>query len=109
VGVGSPKQSSTMIKRGYFSVKEFAKMNDKGVVGDICTIFYDIQGNIIKFSSHNKMIGLGSRELKNIPIVIGVACGEDKKEAILGALRGGYVNIIVTNKGVAEYLINNIE
>jgi DNA-binding transcriptional regulator LsrR (DeoR family) len=38
-----------------------------------------------------------------------VACGEDKKEAILGALRGGYINIIVTNKGVAEYLINNIK
>jgi DNA-binding transcriptional regulator LsrR (DeoR family) len=40
--------------------------------------------------------------------VIGVACGEDKQEAILGALRGGYVNIIVTSKRVAEYLMNNI-
>jgi len=109
VGVGSPKQSSTMIKRGYFSIKEFTKLTDKGVVGDICTNFYDIQGNIIKFSLHNKMIGLGLKELKHIPIVIGVSCGENKKEAILGALRGGYVNIIVTNKGVAEYLINNIE
>jgi deoxyribonucleoside regulator len=109
VGIGSPKQSSTMIKRGYFSVKEFAKLTDMGVVGDICTNFYDIQGNIIKFSLQNKMIGLGLKELKHIPIVIGLACGEDKKEAILGALRGGYINIIVTNKGVAEYLINNIK
>jgi len=109
VGIGSPKQSSTMIKRGYFSVKEFAKLTDKGVVGDICTNFYDIKGNTIKLSLHNKMIGLGLKELKHIPIVIGVACGEDKKEAILGALRGGYVNIIVTSERVAEYLINNIE
>jgi len=107
VGIGSPKQSSTMIKRGYFSIKEFVKLTDKGVVGDICTSFYDIRGNIIKFSLNNKMIGLGLKELKHIPIVIGVASGEDKKEAILGALRGGYVNIIVTNKGVAEYLIKN--
>lgn len=107
VGVGSTKQSSTMIKRGYFSIKEFTKLTDKGVVGDICTNFYDIQGNIIKFSLHNKMIGLGLKELKHIPIVIGVACGEDKQEAILGALRGGYVNIIVTNKKAAEYLIKN--
>jgi DNA-binding transcriptional regulator LsrR (DeoR family) len=109
IGIGSPKQSSTMIKRGYFSIKEFTKLTDKGVVGDICTNFYDIQGNIIKFSLDNKMIGLGLKELKHIPIVIGVACGEDKKEAILGALRGGYVNIIVTSERVAEYLINNIE
>ncbi|HDK27539.1 MAG TPA: sugar-binding transcriptional regulator, partial [Candidatus Atribacteria bacterium] len=57
----------------------------------------------------NKMIGLGLKELNHIPIVIGVACGEDKKEAILGALRGGYVNIIVTNKKVAEYLIENVK
>jgi len=107
VGIGSPKQSSTMIKRGYFSIKEFAKLTDKGIVGDICTNFYDIRGNILNLSLHNKMIGLGLKELKHIPIVIGVACGEDKKEAILGALRGGYVNIIVTNKKVAEYLIEN--
>jgi DNA-binding transcriptional regulator LsrR (DeoR family) len=109
VGIGSPKQSSTMIKRGYFSVKEFAKLNDKAVVGDICTNFYDIRGNTIKLSLHSKMIGLGLKELKHIPIVIGVACGEDKKEAILGALRGEHINIIVTNKKVAEYLIENIK
>jgi deoxyribonucleoside regulator len=108
VGIGTPKQSSTMIKRGYFSVEELSKLTDKGVVGDICTDFYDIQGNILKTSLHDKMIGLGLKELKqHIPIVIGVACGEDKKEAILGALRGGHVNIIVTNKKVAEYLIEN--
>ena len=107
VGIGSPKQSSTMIKRGYFSFKEFAKLTDKGVVGDICTNFYDIQGNILNLSLHNKMVGLGLKELKHIPIVIGVACCEAKKEAILGALRGGHVNIIVTNKKVAEYLIEN--
>ena len=107
VGIGCPnKQSSTMIKRGYFSVKEFT---GKGVVGDICTNFYDIWGNIIKFPLQNKMIGLGLKELKHIPIVIGAASGEDKKEAILGALRGGHVNIIITNERVAEYLINNIE
>ena len=107
VGIGSPKQSSTMIKRGYFSFKEFAKLTDKGVVGDICTNFYDIQGNILNLSLHNKMIGLGLKELKHIPIVIGVACCEAKKKAILGALRGGHINIIVTNKKVAEYLIEN--
>ncbi|MEA2021186.1 MAG: sugar-binding transcriptional regulator [Candidatus Caldatribacteriota bacterium] len=109
VGIGCPnKQSSTMIKRGYFSVKEFTGLTGKRVIGDICTNFYDIWGNIIKFPLQNKMIGLKLKELKHIPIVIGVACGEDKKEAILGALRGGYVNIIVTNERIAKYLINNI-
>jgi len=107
VSVGSPKQNSTMLKRGYFSIKKFNKLTDKGVVGDICASFYDIQGNVLDISSNNKIIGLGVRELKLVPIVIGVASGKNKKEAILGALRGGFINTIVTNKGVAEYLINN--
>lgn len=105
VGIGIPKPNSTMVKRGYFSAKEFAELAEKGAVGDICTNFYDIQGNICEFSLDNKRIGLGLKELKLIPDIIGVASGEEKAEAILGALRGGYINMLVTNKRVAEYLI----
>ena len=108
VGIGTPKQSSTMIKRGYFSIEELAKLTDRVVIGDICTDFYDIQGKIHETSLHDKMIGLGLEELKKIPLVIGVASGEEKKEAILGALRGRYINTIVTNKKVAEYLVKMI-
>lgn len=106
VGIGIPKPNSTMVKRGYFSVREFAELAKKGAVGDICTNFYDTQGNICEFSLDNKRIGLGLKELKLILNVIGVASGEEKAEAVLGALRGGYINMLVTNKRVAEYLIN---
>lgn len=105
VGIGIPKPNSTMVKRGYFSAKEFAELAEKGAVGDICTNFYDIQGNICEFSLDNKRIGLGLKELKLIPNVIGVASGEEKVDAILGALRGRYINMLVTNKRVAEYLV----
>jgi len=106
VGIGTAKPNSTMVKRGYFSAKEFAELAKKGAVGDICTNFYDIQGNICEFSLDNKRIGLGLKELKLIPNVIGVASGEEKVEAILGAVRRRYMNMFVTNKRVAEYLIN---
>lgn len=106
VGIGIPKPNSTMVKRGYFSAKEFAELLKKGAVGDICTNFYDIQGNICEVSLDNKRIGLRLKELELIPNVIGVASDKEKQEAILGALRGGYINMLVTNKRVAEYLIN---
>lgn len=106
VGIGIPKPNSTMVKRGYFTAREFAELTKKGATGDICTNFYDIQGNICEFSLDSKRIGLGLKELKPIPNVIGVASGEEKQEAILGALRGGYINMLVTNKRVAEHLIN---
>jgi len=106
VGIGIPKANSTMVKRGYFSAKEFTELTKKGAAGDICTNFYDIQGNTCEFSLDNRRIGLGLKELKLIPNVIGVVSGEEKAEAILGALRGRYVNMLVTNKKMAEYLIS---
>jgi lsr operon transcriptional repressor len=37
--------------------------------------------------------------------VIGVAGGLHKTEAILGALRGGYLDVLVTNEQVAHQLL----
>jgi deoxyribonucleoside regulator len=37
--------------------------------------------------------------------VIGVAGGEAKAEAILGALRGGHVNVLVTDDAAARKLL----
>jgi len=105
-GIGIPKESSTMVKRGYFSAEEFAELAKKGVVGDICTNFYDAKGNICELALDKRRVGLGLEDLRLIPDVMGVASGEEKAEAILGALRGGLVNMLVINKSVAEYLIN---
>ena len=43
-------------------------------------------------------------KFKKIPIRIGVAYGMEKKEAILASLRGGLINVLITDEHVAEYL-----
>jgi DNA-binding transcriptional regulator LsrR (DeoR family) len=43
-------------------------------------------------------IGIELADLKKIPKVLGVAGGVHKVEAILGALRGGFLNVLVTNE-----------
>jgi lsr operon transcriptional repressor len=44
-------------------------------------------------------------QLRDMPNVIGVAGGLDKLAAIAGALRGGYLDVLVTDEAVAELLL----
>ena len=38
-------------------------------------------------------------------MVVGVACGERKHQAILGALRGRWIKVLVTDQITAESLV----
>ena len=46
---------------------------------------------------HDRRIGIDLSDLKYIPKVVGVAGGLHKVPAILGALRGGFLDVLVTN------------
>jgi lsr operon transcriptional repressor len=50
---------------------------------------------------NRRMVGIELKDLQDIEQVIGVAGGEAKAEAILGALRGGHINVLVTDDGAA--------
>lgn len=68
-----------------------------GAVGDICMRFFDREGRSIP-SLLDGAIALDLARLREVPAVIGVAGGAEKAEAILGVLRGGYVDILVTDE-----------
>jgi DNA-binding transcriptional regulator LsrR (DeoR family) len=71
------------------------------VVGDICARHYDAFGNELDIDLNHRVVGIELEALHNIPHVIGVAGGEAKAEAILGALRGEHVNVLVTDDATA--------
>ncbi|EBA2781888.1 transcriptional regulator LsrR, partial [Salmonella enterica] len=57
----------------------------------------------------NELIGLKLNSLSTIPTVIGVAGGEQKAEAIIAAMRGNYINALVTDQKTAGKIIQIIE
>jgi deoxyribonucleoside regulator len=79
----------------------------KGIVGDILSRFYDIDGGNIEFEMHERMIGIDFVTLKNADMVIGVAGGLAKYNAILGAIRGGIINTLITDENVAKKLASD--
>lgn len=72
-----------------------------GAVGDILLRFFDRQGDPVPTSFDDQVIGLTLSQLKRIPLVVGVAGGQEKVQAISGALRGGLIDVLVCDQETA--------
>jgi lsr operon transcriptional repressor len=105
VGVGTPAADATIVQMGYLAADDVRQLHDRGVVGDILGQFFDGDGQVVSLPIHDRRIGIELSELASIPKVVGVAGGLHKAEAILGALRGGFLDVLVTNELVALRLL----
>ncbi len=106
VGIGAMDSNSILLTSGCISKEELEAIKERGGVGDILGRFYDSNGKPVPSSLDNKIIGIGMEELREIPYVIGVAGGKNKIRAILGALRMGVLNGLVTDEQTARELLN---
>ena len=108
IGIGSLDVSPSpwLIGNGNtILTEELQRLEDKGAVGNICLRFYNVDGQQIEDSIHGRVLGLELERLKGIPTVVGVACGKRKRQAILGALRGRWINVLLTDQFTAESLV----
>lgn len=107
VGIGSPiDENSNVIKNGYFNKNDVETFKETKAVGDICLNVYDINGNTADYEYNKCVFGMNIEKLKNVDKVVGVACGIEKLNAVMGALNGHYVNILAVNYSLAEALLN---
>jgi lsr operon transcriptional repressor len=106
VGVGTPTADATIVQMGYFRADDARTLRGQGVVGDILGQFFDANGSVVDLPIHRRRIGIELSDLARIPKVVGVAGGLHKAEAILGALRGRFLNVLVTNELVALRLLD---
>lgn len=110
VGVGSPMDSkSSVMASGYFNEEKLKSLGKFNAVGDICLQFYDDYGNTEPFICNQNVFGIAIARLKRIPIVIGAVANESKWEAVLGAIRGGFINVVVMNTACAIRILKETE
>lgn len=107
VGIGSlfPKIISTLINTGHIDADSLESLKKHNAVGDVFSHFFDIEGKICDSSLNGRLVGMSEETLMKVPYSIGVAGGKLKAEAILGALRGKYVNILITDNTAAERVL----
>lgn len=102
LGIGSlDARVSSLIWSGYVNERELSWLKEQGAVGHMCGQFFDTQGKIMDVDLNQRSIGIGLSTLQNIDPVVAVAGGEAKAEAILGALRGRFLNVLITDDAAA--------
>lgn len=103
--VGTVKEDALLFRLGYFNEAEQELLKKTGA-GDICSRFFDIEGNICSEEINNRTVGIDLPELRKKEKSILVAGGERKVEAIQAALAGKYANILITDQFTAQSLIS---
>lgn len=106
VGIGSPiPKVSSLLRAGYLTRDMLPELQNQGVVGDVCARHYDIHGRILDIELNQRVVGLELEALHQIDQVIGVAGGATKAKAILGALKGHHVNVLITDDTAAKKIL----
>jgi len=107
VGIGSIiPEISTQFHSGYITHDNLRELSRVGAIGAICTSFFSVTGDHVTAAwCDDCAISITWDELMNVPKLIGVAEGKRKAPAILGAVRTGVVDILVTDDATAQEMI----
>ena len=100
-GIGGPSWSESTVGRA-----AMAEIRAGAAVGEVLIAPFDIDGRLVAESLRARTIAFDARELGGVSLTIGVAEGPGKVAPILGALRGGFLNVLVTDSGTAEAVLN---
>jgi DNA-binding transcriptional regulator LsrR (DeoR family) len=106
VGIGAVEPSDLLASSGnIFSPEELNILREQGAVGDVCLRFFDSSGKPVLTSLNDRVIGMSLEQLRQVKRAVGIAGGPQKIRAIRGALKGGWVNVLITDRFTAEKLL----
>jgi len=66
---------------------------------------FDADGRHLALDFSDRLVAIRREALLKIPVRLGVAGGEGKVRAILGSLRAGFVNALVTDSLTARRVL----
>jgi DNA-binding transcriptional regulator LsrR (DeoR family) len=106
VGIGSLNSYSILVRdENILTEDDINRVGARGAVGDIALHFINAEGQLVSSDLEERIIGIDLDQIRKIPRVVGVAGGINKVEPIRAALRGGLLDVLVTDQVTAEALI----
>lgn len=107
IGALDVRGVSGQIFHGWMTAQESHMLASRGAVGHISAQHFDQWGEPIKSDLSQRVMSVPLERLAGITTVIGVASGAHKVAAILGALRGHHIDILVTDESTAQAVLQN--
>jgi DNA-binding transcriptional regulator LsrR (DeoR family) len=90
------------------SPSEMALLHRQKAAGEFLTYCFDLEGNPCRTETLNRTIAIPIEVIKKIPCSIAVAVGSQKAGAVLGTIRAGLINTLITDTTTARTLLDNL-
>ncbi|EOM74845.1 sugar-binding transcriptional regulator [Rhodococcus rhodnii] len=108
-GVGSVSTSTTLFEGAFIDSAVLAELRELGAVGEIGGRFYDAEGAPVASTLVDRTVSVALDRVRACPASVLVSGGDPRHESILGALRGGFASIAVTDARTARWLLDRQE
>ncbi|MGA9873871.1 MAG: sugar-binding domain-containing protein [Rhodococcus sp. (in: high G+C Gram-positive bacteria)] len=104
-GIGPVSTSTTLFEGSFIDASVLDELRGLGAVGEIGGRFYDIAGRETGGSLPPRTVSVSLDAIAACDRALLISGGRRKHEAILGALRGGFASILVTDIESARWLL----
>jgi DNA-binding transcriptional regulator LsrR (DeoR family) len=107
VGISQIDWNAPLHQDGFINDSEVTELIELGAVGEIGGWAYDCKGVLLQDGTNSRVASV-PLEQPACRLIIGVAGGVNKVEAILAALRGKLITGLITDEAVAQAVLDNI-
>ncbi|MCC5780072.1 sugar-binding transcriptional regulator [Nitratireductor sp. B36] len=105
VSIGGLASATTFYRGGYLTEAVRAALEEKGAVGDILYHFYDIEGQLVDHPINDRVMSVDVDRLRRAPMRILTSGGEDKIEALVGAMKLVEPTVFITDEESARSIL----
>ncbi len=103
VGIGDLEPSQLLRNSGNYYTEDMLRLlAERGAVGDICLRYFDAEGQPVLEEDEEFVVSVSLPKLRAVQRVLGLAGGLNKVQSIRGALKGGYLDILITDLDTAQ-------
>jgi deoxyribonucleoside regulator len=107
IGVGSMQRFDGTGTYSPVSPGALAELEAAGAAAHLCGHFFDAEGREVKSEVTDRLIGITLPDLLRIPRRLMVTAGPAKVVPLAAAIRGRFVNELVTDESTARELLNS--
>jgi DNA-binding transcriptional regulator LsrR (DeoR family) len=108
LSVGSMEPTSTSHLFDIISEQERRELIAVGAVGDVMYNFFDIDGELVDHPLNSRIMSVPIAQLRQVPQKLLISGGNDKVDAVLGALRLLEPHMLITDEVTAQALLDRI-
>lgn len=107
VGIGEIGWNCPLHQDGFINDDELTELIELGAVGEIAGWAYDHHGVLLQEATNSRVASVPLEQPAR-RLIIGVAGGVKKAEAILAALRGKLINGLITDEAAAQAILEKM-